>query len=550
MGFGWIDWTVLAAYLAGTSWLADRLAGKKQTVRDFFLGGRRLPWQAVCGSIVASEISGVTFVAIPAAAYAAGGNYTYLMFAVGSLVARFIVGYVLVPHYYREEIYSPYEFMGRRLGPAVDRATTGLFLLGGFLAQGSRLFLAALVLNAITGMGVVWAILALGAISVVWTWMGGITSVVWTDVVQFVILFLGALTAVAAVVWIVPGGVDEILRLGREAGKFRMFDARFERAAVYTIWTGLLGSTVLTVASHGTDQMMAQRLFCCRDPRDARKAIVWSGVGLLLPALMLTVGVGIYAYFQHVPMSPEHAALVKERRDYIFPAFILAAMPVGIKGLLFAAIFSAATATSTLSAMAQTALSSFYVPYSKRAGDEAHLVRVSRFFVFLAAVGLCGTAVLCRSIEKYPGLLDLALAMAGYTYGSMLGILLLALLPFGRDARGLIWSVPISVLLVFAMSWQEHAWARGIVTAASAALLALGLVLLPREPLKIGWVVAGLALLLAVAWCPLGVRPDGGAQYFKLAFPWHYPIGMAVTLGLGVALGRKRLAVSAQPSVS
>jgi len=550
MGFGWIDWTVLALYIAGTSWLADRLAGEKQTIRDFFLGGRRLPWQAVCGSIVASEISGVTFVAIPAVAFGVGGNYTYLMFALGSVAARFIVGYLLVPHYYRQEIYSPYEFMGRRLGPAVDRATTALFLLGGFLAQGSRLFLAALVLNAITDMGIVWAILALGLISVAWTWMGGITSVVWTDVVQFVILFLGAVLAVAAVVWIVPGGAAEIVRLGREAGKFQVFDGRLDRMAVYTIWTGLIGSTCLTVASHGTDQMMAQRLFCCRDPKDARKAIVWSGVGLLLPVLMLTVGVGIYAYFRHVPMRPEHAAMVQERRDYIFPAFILAAMPVGIKGLLFAAIFSAATATSTLSAMAQTALSSFYVPFSRRASDQAHLVFMSRVFVFLAAAGLCGTAILCRSIEKYPGLLDLALAMAGYTYGAMLGILLLALLPLGRDARGLIWSVPLSVLLVFALNWQEKPWARGVATAGAAVLTAIGLVLLFREPLKMGWILAGAGLLLAVTWCPLRVGPDGAVQYFKLAFPWHYPIGTVVTLGLGVALGRKRLAVPEQASVS
>src|SRR6185503_1625022 len=198
----------------------------------------------------------------------------------------------------------------------------------------------------------------------------------------------------------------------------------------------------------------------------------------------------------------------------------------------------------------QTALSSFYIPFSRRADDQAHLVFVSRVFVFLAAAGLCGTAILCRSIEKYPGLLDLALAMAGYTYGSMLGILLLALIPFGRDARGLIWSVPLSVLLVFALNWQEKPWARGVATAGAAVLAAMGLVLLAREPLKIGWVAAGAALLLAVTWCPLRTGPDGSVEYLKLAFPWHYPIGTAVTLGLGVALGRKRLAVSEQASVS
>lgn len=538
--FTWVDWTVLAVYIAGTSWLADRLAGKKETIRDYFLGGRALPWYAVCGSIVASEISGVTFVAVPAAAYREGGNYTYLMLAIGSIAARFIVGYLLVPAYYRREIYSPYEFMGQQLGPAVNRVTTGLFLLGGFLAQGARLFLAAMVLSTITKLEIFWSILAIGAISVVWTWLGGITSVVWTDVVQFAILFVGAVVALVAAAWVVPGGVAEIVRLGAEKGKFTVFDASFNRMAVFTIWTGLFGSTFLTLASHGTDQMMAQRLFCCRSPREARKAIVWSSVGLLLPVLMLSVGVAIFAYFKHVPMSPDHQALVKEHKDNIFPVFILTAMPIGIKGLLFAAIFSAATATSTLAAMAQTALAAYYVPYSKRGTDQGHLVFVSKVFVLLAALGLCGTAMLCVRIEKYPGLLDLALAMAGYTYGAMLGILLLALLPFKRDARGLIWSVPISVLLVFALNWQEKGWARGIVTVAAALLAVTGLLLLYREPLKIGWVLAGVALLIAVAWVPIGRLPGGGAEYFKLSFPWHYPIGAAVTLGLGVALGRKR----------
>ena len=538
--FTWVDWTVLAVYIVGTSWLADRLAGKKETIRDYFLGGRALPWYAVCGSIVASEISGVTFVAVPAAAYRDGGNYTYLMLAIGSIAARFIVGYLLVPAYYRREIYSPYEFMGQQLGPAVNRVTTGLFLLGGFLAQGARLFLAALVLSTITKLEIFWAILAIGAISVVWTWLGGITSVVWTDVVQFVILFVGAVVALVAAAWVVPGGVGEIMRLGAENGKFTAFDASFNRMAVFTIWTGLFGSTFLTLASHGTDQMMAQRLFCCRSPREARKAIVWSSVGLLLPVLMLSVGVAIFAYFKHVPMSPEHQALVKEHKDNIFPVFILTAMPIGIKGLLFAAIFSAATATSTLAAMAQTALAAYYVPYSKRGSDQGHLIFVSKVFVLLAALGLCGTAMLCVRIEKYPGLLDLALAMAGYTYGAMLGILLLALLPFKRDARGLIWSVPLSVLLVFALNWQEKGWARGIVTVAAALLAVTGLGLLYREPLKIGWVLAGVALLLAVAWVPIGRLEGGGPEYFKLSFPWHYPIGAAVTLGLGVALGRKR----------
>jgi SSS family solute:Na+ symporter len=546
--FEWLDWTVLAVYLVGTSWLADRLAGRKQTIRDFFLGGRSLPWPAVCGSIVASEVSGVTFVGVPAIAFAAGGDYRFLMLSIGMIVARFVIGYGFVPAFYRHEIYSPYEFMGRRLGPTVDRVATLLFFVGGFLAQGARLFLAGLVLDAITGMGLAASVLLLGAISVVWTWMGGIASVVWTDVVQFAILFVGGIVALAAVILVVPGGWDGIVSAGREAGKFRLWDFTLDRTTDFTLWTGLFGASFLTMASHGTDQMMAQRLFCCRDAASARKAVVWSGVSQVLPVLMLTVGVGIFAYFRQHPMDAEEAALMAKDDDYLLPIFILKAMPIGVKGLLFAAIFSAATATSTLAAMAQTALSAFYLPWAKNR-EERHLVRVSRVLVLAAAAGLCGTAMLCSLIREQ-AILTLALAMAGYTYGAMLGMLLLALLPVRRDARGLAWSVPLSMLLVFALNWQHESWGRGLVWAGLLVLASSAVFSLRREPLLLLAVWAAAFVVFAVATFPIGTAPDGSAVWFKLAFPWHYPLGAALTLGLGLLVGRKTLAAPEAASVS
>jgi SSS family transporter len=532
--FGWIDWGVLAAYLAFTSWVADRLAGKRQTMRDFFLGGRKLPWWAVSGSIVAAEISGVTFVSIPAVSYAAGGNYTYLLFAVGSVVARVLIGIYFVPAFYRHEIYSPYEFMGRRLGPTVDRVATLLFIVGAFLAQGARLFLAALMLDVLTGMGLGWAIVAVGAVSVAWTWMGGINSVVWTDVVQFVVLFGGALTALVAVVAAVPGGWSEIVQRGREAGKFGLWDFSTSPSAEFTFWTGLFGSTFLTLGSHGTDQNMAQRLFCCRDAGEARKAVIWSSVSQLLPVLMLTVGVGIYAYFQRFPMSPAQAELVAGRRDYLLPVFVLTALPTGLKGLLFAAIFSAATATSTLSAIAQTAVAGLYRPLRPHAADERHLVFVSRVFVLLAAAGLCGVAGLCAGMQQYRDLLRLALSMAGYTYGAMLGAFLLAVLPFDRDARGLAWGVPLTLLLVLSLNWAGVPGVRIGVSIGLAAAAVSAVVRLRREPSALLAVLAGAAAVGAVAWAPAW---RGGP--FAVAFPWHYPIGTLFTLALGVAAGRR-----------
>lgn len=243
-------------------------------------------------------------------------------------------------------------------------------------------------------------------------------------------------------------------------------------------------------------------------------------------------------------MTPQEAALLAERRDNLLPIFIQRAMPVGLKGLLFAAVFSAATATSTLAAMAQTALTSFYKPLLRKPASEAHLVFVSRLLVLASAVGLCGAAVMCDRIRQYPALLDLALAMAGYTYGALLGILLLALIPFGRDARGLIWGVPCSMSLVFALSWQHHAWARGALVPVAAILAGTALWVLRREPFKASLGVAAAGLILAVGFLKPFTGPDGQPFYLKLAWPWHFPIGTLITLGLGVAIGRKRLAAS------
>ena len=532
--FHWLDWVVLVLYIAGTSWLADRLTDRGQTIRDFFLGGRKLPWWAVSGSIVASEVSGVTFVALPAIAFARGGNYTYMMLAIGSILARILIAYFLIPAYYRHEIYSPYEFMGRRLGPGVVRGASVIFLIGVVLGQGARLFLAAIVLDAITNIGAVPAIVLLTLIGIGWTWIGGITSVVWTDVVQFVMIALGAAAALAAVVVAVPGGVHGIIEAGRAAGKFQLWDFSFNPTTEFTFWCGLFGFTFLTLGSHGTDQTMAQRFFCCRDAREARKAVIWSSVAMILPLIMLTVGVGLYAYFQQFPMNAAQLAKMSERSDYIFPVFILQAMPIVVKGLLFASIFAAATQTAAISAMAQTGLS-LYERLRTAVTDDRRL-RLSRAFVVISGVVIGVMAVVCSRIEQYKDLLRLAMAMASYTYGAMLGILFLALLPVRRDGRGLLWGVPFTILLVFALNWQHQAWARWLIVVLVTAIGLVSLPMLRREWLKMGWVLFGASVVLAATF----VRVDAGgvALPIKLAFPWTFPLGAALTLGLGLALGR------------
>jgi Na+/proline symporter len=248
-------------------------------------------------------------------------------------------------------------------------------------------------------------------------------------------------------------------------------------------------------------------------------------------------------------MTTVEAAKIATRPDYIFPLFILKAMPVGIKGLFFASIFSAATQTAAISAMAQTALG-FYRQVRTKVVDDVHLVRVSRAFVVLSGVVICVMAAVCSQIQQYKDLFRLAMAMASYTYGALLGILFLSLLPGRRDARGLVWGVPFTLLLVFALNWQQEAWARYLVTACVVGIVFGTLPLLRGEIHKVGWVLLGAAVVLIAAYGTVTV--DGVQQPIKLAFPWTFPLGTALTLSLGLLLARTPAAAessSIEPSL-
>ena len=211
--FTGLDWAVVVFYIVLTTWVGHRLSGKSATVKDFFLGGRTMPWWAVSGSMIATEISALTFIGVPGGVYAAKGDWTYLQWGIGSIIARFIVGYCLVPLYYKREIYSPYDFMGNRLGEGVRRLVTGLFSLGAVLGQSVRVLVTALILQTVTGWPMEWSVVAIGAFALVWTLMGGMQTVIWTDVIQFGIFILGGLLALF---WLVGHlGWDQIVEINR-----------------------------------------------------------------------------------------------------------------------------------------------------------------------------------------------------------------------------------------------------------------------------------------------------------------------------------------------
>jgi len=538
---GW-DWGVIVVYLAFTTILGGLLAGKQASMKDFFLGGRRLPWPAVCGSIIATELSAATFLIAPAIVFSQGGDMTYIQLAFGTILARFVIGYFFVPVYYKREIYSPYEYMGHQLGPRVKYVTSGLFMVGGILAQGARVYIAAKALQVITGTDTATSIIIIGAVSVGWTIMGGITTVIWTDAIQCLLFTLGAIAALVFASSVIDGGLATIVSEAYDAGKLRVINLSFDPKQAYTLWCGFIGLGVLTLASHGTDQLMVQRMFTCRNAADARKAVVWSGLSQLLTFLLLFVGAAVYVYYQHFPLSTAEQVVVDNDSMKIFAIYIVDVMPPVLSGLLMAAIFATAISTldSLLAALSQSTISLVYRPYFKPEASDRHYVRASRVIVLVWGVLLTAFAISCDTIaQSYGDLIQFALAMAAYTYGALLGVFLLAFLPTKRDDLGLMWGVPLSTLLVFALNWHQKVpkWIVGIVC---AILLVQAVRHLRARPVRIVFVAVAVGLVLAISLVVVGRTPEGEPIYLTLAWPWQFPIGTAMTLAMGYLVGNKR----------
>lgn len=555
------DWAIVAAYLLLTTLVGARLAGKQATIRDFFLGGRKLPWWAICGSIIATEISAVTFIAVPALSFAEGGNLTYLQLGIGAILARLIIGFYFVPRYYEKSIHSPYDYMGQRLGPQVKTLTTLLFFVGAILGQGARVFVTAFVLSWITSFSLTSSIWLIGLFSIGWTLLGGMTTVIWTDVIQFGVLLLGAWVALICAISAVPGGMGEVVALAQQAdpSKFALFDTSMDLSIGFTLWVGLLAMPFLNLAAFGVDQVMAQRMFCCKNAKQARLAIICSSAGQLMALLMLLVGIALYAYFQHKPLNAEEAMRMADKTTYVLPIFIVREIPVGVRALIVAAVFAAAISSldSALAALSQTTVSAF--KQHLRAGVRRLGVRLpwiksdiglSKVMVVFWGIVLCGMATACIVIEReYASAIELALGLTSYTYGALLGIFLLAFLPGRLTDAGLPWAVPMAMLAVFGLSvhvdsiyfewlgWGFN-WADWLVGLGAAAILVLGLLRFRSDPSSLVIVTAG-ALSIALLHVYRVRTEPGGAAVFPSPF-WGFPVGTLITFAVGYGLGNRK----------
>jgi SSS family transporter len=457
---GW-DWSVVVGYMIFTTWVGHRMSGRQANIKDFFLGGKTLPWWSVSGSMIATEISALTFIGVPGMVYGMTGDWTYLQWGLGSIIARFAVAYWLIPLYYEKEIYSPYDFMGNRLGEGIRRLVTVLFSVGSILGQSVRVLVTATVLQVVTGMDARICIVVIGAVAIVWTFMGGMRTVIWTDVMQFVLFIFGGLLAFSLLLYHL--GWNEIVALnqvvvdGEAIDKMRWLDLTsiFEKPGLrYTLWVGLIAMPFQNFTAFGVDQLNTQRMFCCGSVSDARKAMCWSSVSILITILMLAVGAGLFAWYQKFVPGPELAAKFQDDPNFVFPTWIVQQVPEGLSGLILAGAFAAAISSldSILAALSQTSLSVIYGRERMEAeGKGAEMVRKSRIAVCLWGVilTLAGLGLWwIYTNNEDSDLIGLAFGMVAYTYGPLLGVLMASLLPWRASTKGLIIGAFLSVGLV------------------------------------------------------------------------------------------------------
>jgi SSS family transporter len=415
----WVDYLVIGGYLLAITAFGSYFARFQKTTRDYFLTGQSVPWWAICFTIVATETSTLTFISVPATAYAS--DMTFLQLVFGYVIGRLLVSAIFIPAYFRGDLFTSYELLQRRFGPRVKNLSALIFLVTRSLADGVRLFATALVISVVTHVPVTWAVVILGIAMIVYTVRGGASAVIWTDVVQLFVYIAGAAVVFASLLALIPGGWSEVVRAGGAAGKFHVFDFSVALTRPYTFWAGIIGGVALTLSTHGTDQFLVQRLLAARSAREAARGLVLSGVLVFAQFVMfLVIGVMLFTYYQHVPLPRTLA-----RTDELLPTFIVTALTHGAAGFIVAAIVAAALSPS-INAMAATTVNDFYAKYVRPDADERTLMRVSRQWTVIWGVVQIGVAVGAQWMQR--SVLDAGLAVLSYASGSVLGAFLLGTL--------------------------------------------------------------------------------------------------------------------------
>ncbi|MGI4758142.1 MAG: sodium:solute symporter family transporter [Janthinobacterium lividum] len=479
------DLALIAVYLLGITLFGLRFRkGSDTSLSSYFLAARSVPWWAIALSIVSAETSTLTIISVPGIAF--GGNFTFLQLVIGYMVGRLIICILFLPRYFEGELFTAYQLIDRRFGPTLHKVTAGLFLLTRAAAEGVRVYAVSIVVGIAIGTNDVVSIVIISLLTLLYTFEGGMAAVIWTDVVQMGLYVAGTVVALFTLGAKIDGGWSTVHTLTAAAGKLQVFNFGLNLTSPYTFWAGLLGGAFLTMASHGTDQLMVQRLLAAKNLRDSRTALLASGgVVLLQFTLFLVIGAGLFVFYGQHP-----AALTVKGSDRLFPAFIVQQMPIGIAGLLIAAILAAAMSnlSAALNSLSSTTIVDFYLRMRPAATDKQRNL-LSRVATVVWAVVLVGIAIYAVNVGGKGHVVEMGLSIASVAYGALLGVFLLGTLTRYATQTGAIVGMVVGFALNLAMYLPK---------------------ILPVPSLHIG----GFALS-------------------NIAFTWYVLIGSAVTFAVG-----------------
>jgi len=437
-----IDLAIVIAYLLAVTALGMHFRRKQQSARDYFLGGRTAPWWALAFSIVATETSTLTIIGTPAISYAT--NLTFLQLVFGYLVGRVLIVFLLLPGYFRGEFLTAYAVIEKRFGEKMRAVAASTFLITRAVAEGVRVSAIALVVSVVLGTSEKFAVVLVIALTILYTLEGGMKAVIWTDVAQLLLYLTGSAVTLFVLLHRVPGGWSEVTQVAAAAGnKLQVLDFSFHWATKYTFWSGVIGGAFLTMATHGTDQIIVQRLLAARNERDSRRALLASGVIVLIQfTVFLLIGVLLFVFAQHAPLLAPG-----ERTDRILPLFLVREMPPGLAGLLLASIIAVAmsNASGSLNSLAASSVLDFSRLRGKSAEPAAFLQLSRRMTLFW------GVVLMAFGFVKWGPLLEAGLTVASLPFGSLLGLFLLGTLDRAATARGALIGMFAGLLTILAI---------------------------------------------------------------------------------------------------
>jgi solute:Na+ symporter, SSS family len=459
-----LDLAIVIIYLGGITALGMKFRREQRDVSDYFLGGRTAPWWALAFSIVATETSTLTIIGTPAISY--GGNLTFLQLVFGYLFGRVLIVLLLLPGYFRGEFFTAYALIEKRFGGKMRAVAAATFLITRAVAEGVRVSAIALVVSVVLGTSERLAVLIVIALTVLYTFEGGMKAVIWTDVAQLLLYLAGSAATFFVLLHRIPGGWSEVTQVAAAAGdKLRLLDFSFHLATKYTFWSGLIGGAFLTMATHGTDQTIVQRLLASRNEADSRRALLGSGVIILMQfTVFLLIGVLLFVFAQHTPLLA-----AGERTDRILPLFLVREMPPGLAGLLLASIIAVAmsNASGSLNSLAASSVMDFS-RLRGRSTDPAKFLRLSRRMTLTWGLVLIGLGLV-----KWGPLLETALTVVSLPFGCLLGLFLLGTFDRGANARGALAGMIAglaAILCVFRFTSVAFTWY--VLIGASATFLA------------------------------------------------------------------------------